>query len=96
MQRGGTVYLLTNQWNAVLYLGVTSNLIARINQHRDKTKPNSFSAKYNCSKLIWYESFSRIEEAIDREKTIKKWRREWKENLINQMNSDWKDLFDTF
>ncbi len=93
-QYGGTVYLLTNHWNAVLYLGITSNLIARVGEHKDKTHPNSFTAKYNTCKLVWYESFSRIEEAIDREKSMKKWKREWKERLINEMNPEWKDLFD--
>ena len=84
MQYGGTVYLLTNRWNTVLYLGVTANLIARINEHKNKVHPKSFTAKYNCDKLVWYESFSRIEEAIGKEEKIKKWKRKWKENLIGQ------------
>ena len=95
MQYGGSVYLLTNYRNSVLYLGVTANLIARVNEHRNNIYSDSFASKYNCYKLVYYESFSRIEEAIDREKTIKKWKRKWKENLINKMNTDWRDLFDT-
>ena len=95
MQYGGSVYLLTNYRNSVLYLGVTANLIARVNEHRNNIYSDSFTSKYNCYKLVYYESFSRIEEAIDREKTIKKWKRKWKENLINKMNTDWRDLFDT-
>lgn len=95
MQYGGSVYLLTNHWNTVLYLGVTSNLIARVGEHKDKSYPNSFSSAYNTCKLVWYESFTRIEEAIAKEKVMKKWKREWKENLIRQMNPDWKDLYDT-
>lgn len=95
MQYGGSVYLLTNYNNNVLYLGVSSNLLVRIAQHREKVYPNSFTAKYNCYKLVWYESFSRIEEAIDKEKTIKKWKRDWKDRLIISQNPEWKDLFET-
>ena len=95
MQYGGSVYILTNHWNVVLYLGVTSNLIARIGEHRDNTYPNSFSSLYNTCKLVWYESFPRVEEAIAREKTMKKWKRDWKENLIVKMNPEWKDLYDS-
>ena len=62
MQYGGTVYLLTHHWNTVLYLSVTSDLIARIGGHRDKVHPNSFTAKYNTCKLVWYEFFPHIEE----------------------------------
>lgn len=95
MKYGGSVYLVSNYWNTVLYLGVTSNLIAGIGEHRDKAYPNSFTSKYNSCKLVWYESFLQIEEAIDKEKTMKKWEREWKENLIREMNSEWKDLYYT-
>ena len=95
MQYGGTVYLITNHWNTVLYLGVTSNLIARISEHKEKTHLNSFSSKYNTCKLVWYESFSKIEEAIAKEKMMKKWKRDWKEKLIKEMNPECKDLYDT-
>ena len=63
--------MLTNHCNSVLYVGVTSNLIARVSEHKNKAHTGSFTAKYNCDKLVWYDSFSRIEEAIDREKKIK-------------------------
>ncbi len=72
MQFGGSVYLLTNHWNSVLYVGVTSNLIARVSEHKNKVHVDSFTAKYNCNKLVWYELFSRIEEAIEVEKKMKK------------------------
>jgi putative endonuclease len=94
MQYGGTVYILTNKINTVLYIGVTTDLHARICEHREKVDPNSFTAKYNCYKLLYYESFSRIEEAITREKQMKKWKREWKEKLIAVKNPNWIDLFD--
>lgn len=65
------MYIITNFHNTVLYTGVTADLRARIFDHKTKTYNNSFTAKYNCDKLVWYESFSRIEEAIEREKQIK-------------------------
>lgn len=95
MERGGCIYFMTNAHNNVLYLGVTSDLYIRIRQHKNKEFTNSFTAKYNSNKLVYYESYSTIEEAIGREKNIKNWKREWKEELINTMNPDWKDLFDT-
>lgn len=95
MQYGGAIYILTNHSNSVLYLGVTSDLHARVGQHRHRIHPDSFTAKYNCFKLVYYESYLRIEEAIDREKQLKKWNRAWKLNLINEFNPKWKDLFET-
>jgi len=95
MERGGCVYILTNHTCTVLYIGVTSELYFRIAEHKDKKHPNSFTAKYNCNKLVYYEQFDSIEEAISKEKQLKNWRREWKINLINENNPDWEDLFDT-
>lgn len=92
MKRGGIVYILTNKTHSVLYIGVTSNLVKRLNEHKNKIYPNSFTARYNCNKLIYYEKFSRIEEAIAREKAMKKWKRAWKENLIKTINPEWRDL----
>jgi putative endonuclease len=94
MKKGGCVYILTNAHNNVIYVGVTSDLITRIHQHKSKIFPDSFTAKYNCDKLVYYESFHSIEEAIGREKNIKNWKREWKDALINEMNTDWQDLSD--
>ena len=93
MQFGGTVYILTNIHNEVLYIGVTSDLFTRIPEHINKVYPNSFTAKYNCSKLVYYETFGRIEDAIAREKVLKKWKRAWKDKLITEFNPEWKDLF---
>ena len=86
---------MTNKNNNVLYIGVTSNLYARVTEHKEKKYPDSFTARYNCCKLVYYESFSRIEEAIIREKRMKKWKREWKIKLINEMNPGWEDLHET-
>ncbi len=95
MQYGGCIYIMANYNNKVLYIGVTSDLYARVSEHKEKKHSDSFTAKYNCNKLVYYESFSRIEEAIIKEKQLKKWRREWKERLINEMNPQWIDLFET-
>lgn len=89
----GYIYILTNHNNTVLYVGVTSNLFDRIKQHKNKTFPNSFSAKYNLNKLVYYEQFQMIEDAISREKQIKAGSRNKKEKLINEHNPEWKDLY---
>ena len=86
--------MITNKNNTVIYVGVTSALRARIWQHKTKFYPKSFTAKYNCDKIVWYESFPRIEAAIDREKQLKAGSRNKKEELINKMNPEWKDLWD--
>ena len=93
MQYGGTVYILTNVHHEVLYIGVTSDLFTRIPEHINKVHPDSFTAKYNCNKLVYYETFGRIEDAIAREKQLKKWNRGWKNKLISDFNPEWKDLF---
>ena len=93
MNYGGCVYIITNQYNTVLYTGVTSDLRARIVEHKTKFYPKSFSAKFNCNKIVWYEVFSRIEEAIDREKLIKGGSRKAKVALINSQNPTWTDLW---
>jgi len=95
MKRGGSVYIMTNEHHTVLYVGVTADLIPRIYQHKEKTHPNSFTAKYNCNKLVYYNSFSTIEEAISEEKRIKAGSRQKKIDLINSINSEWNDLFET-
>ena len=93
MERGGCVYILTNYSHTVLYIGVTSDLYSRIIEHKEKLYPNSFTAKYNCCKLVYYEQFITIEEAIGKEKQLKNWKRAWKINLINSENPNWEDLF---
>jgi putative endonuclease len=95
MIRGGCIYILTNKNKTTLYIGVTANLFNRLQEHKSGLNKNSFSYKYNLHYLIYYEFFSRIEEAIAREKEIKKWRREKKENLINSVNPQWNDLSDS-
>jgi putative endonuclease len=88
----GVVYILTNKNNNVLYTGVTSNLSERIEQHRKKKHPGSFSARYNLFKLVYFESFDTIGEAIRREKIIKGGSRKKKLDLISKVNPEWRDL----
>jgi len=94
MKYGGCVYIITNQYNKVLYTGVTADLRARIWEHKTKFYPKSFTAKYNCNKIVWFETFHRIEEAIEREKQIKGGSRKNKNILIQSMNATWKDLWE--
>lgn len=94
IERGGYVYILTNKKHTTLYTGVTSNLINRIWEHKSKVHPGSFTVKYNCDILVYYRSFSTIEEAIAAEKAIKAGSRLSKLKLIDVMNPAWDDLYD--
>lgn len=92
MEKGGYIYIMTNQGNTVLYTGVTSDLGKRVFQHRQKLV-EGFTKKYNVNKLVYYETFDEIMEAITREKQIKGWIREKKIHLIKSTNPKWKDLY---
>lgn len=94
MQKGGCVYILTTASNTALYVGVTSHLLRRMLQHRGHESPGSFTARYNCTKLVYYCAFEGIEAAIKEEKRIKGGSRAKKVALINSMNPEWRDLFD--
>lgn len=94
MEKGGTVYIITNLRNTTLYTGVTSNLQARIAEHIYKVYPKSFTARYNICKLVYFEFFSSIEEAINFEKRIKSNSRQFKIDLINSVNPKWNDLYE--
>ncbi|MBQ7517936.1 MAG: GIY-YIG nuclease family protein [Bacteroidales bacterium] len=91
MKKKGYTYIVTNHTNTVLYTGVTNDLIRRINEHKEG-RGSLFASRYHCNKLIYFEPFPDIEQAIKREKQIKSYPRKWKENLINGLNKDWKDL----
>ena len=93
MKNGGYVYIMTNKYKTTLYIGVTSDLPGRVLKHRRYFYPNCFTAKYNLTYCIYYEHFSSIQEAIKREKELKKWRRDKKVQLINEMNPEWNDLW---
>jgi len=88
---GGWVYILTNKPHSVLYTGVSADLVARVNQHREGTG-SKFVKKYNCRRLVFAEFSDRIEDAIAREKAIKNWPRLWKLRLIHEANPNWDDL----
>ena len=85
------VYILTNYTNSVLYVGVTNNINRRTFEHRQKFN-DGFAERYNAYKVVYVESHSRHTTAIEREKQIKKWRREKKIELINSLNPEWHDL----
>ena len=88
------VYILTSQRNGTLYIGVTSDLIKRIYQHRNNVT-EGFTNKYKVHRLVYFESTPSITEAILREKKLKKWHRQWKIELIEKDNPEWMDLYET-
>ena len=93
MSKNGYIYIITNKNNTTLYIGVTSNLIKRIWEHKNHVV-DGFSDKYNLSKLVYYEIIEDIEKAIQREKYLKGKIREYKNKLIESVNPEWKDLYE--
>jgi putative endonuclease len=87
------VYIVCSKRNGTVYTGVTSNLIKRVYEHRNNLA-DGFTKKYGIHQLVWYEMHKRAETAIPREKQIKKWNRQWKLDLIEKNNPEWKDLYD--
>lgn len=87
------VYILASERNGTLYIGVTSNLPARVWQHKNE-QVDGFTKKYKVHYLVWYELHESMESAIAREKALKFWQRQWKIRIIEQLNPDWKDLYD--
>jgi len=83
---------MSNKKDGVLYIGVTSDLIKRVYEHKNKLH-DGFSKKYNTKKLVFYEIYADIKEAIKREKQFKKWNRSWKVELIENFNQEWNDLY---
>ena len=91
MNKTYAVYILTNYNETTFYIGVTGNLQKRIWEHKNKVV-EGFTKKYNVDRLVYYELTDSIESAINREKQLKRWHRQWKINLIKEMNPDFKDL----
>ena len=89
---GYFVYILASKRNGTLYVGVTNDLIHRIHQHKENLV-DGFTRKYNVHTLVYYESCPDIQAAITREKRMKKWRRQWKIELIEKENPEWRDLY---
>lgn len=92
MDKQSYIYIITNRYNLTLYIGVTSNLIKRIWEHKNKVV-DGFSKKYNLDKLVYYEDCGNIESAISREKFLKGKKRDFKNSLIESINKDWIDLY---
>ncbi len=90
--KGGYVYIMSNSGRTTLYIGVTSNLKSRIADHKNGIG-SEFTSKYKLTDLIYYEDFPDIYQAIDREKQLKNWHRQWKINLIESVNPEMRDLF---
>jgi putative endonuclease len=88
------VYILSNKKNGTLYIGMTRNLTRRVWEHRNEAV-EGFSKRYQTKSLVYFEVAEDYEEALKREKKLKKWPRQWKLNLINGMNPDWKDLYES-
>ncbi len=93
MSKKGYVYILSNNTNNVLYIGVTNDLIRRIYEHKEKIIAG-FTQKYNVNKLIYFEIYEDIEQAIIREKQLKNWHRAWKIKLIKEHNPEFNDLYE--
>jgi len=89
----GYVYILSNKKDGTLYIGVTSNLAKRVFEHKS-SYVSSFTSKYKIKNLVYYEVYENIEDAIKREKQLKKWNRSWKIELIENFNLNWHDLYE--
>ncbi|MBS1229025.1 MAG: Excinuclease subunit domain protein [Proteobacteria bacterium] len=92
MEKQAAVYLLASQRNGTLYIGVTSNLVKRIWEHRNNAV-EGFTKRYGVHTLVYYEPHATMEAAITREKQLKKWNRAWKLRLVEERNPDWRDLW---
>ena len=92
MNKQPCVYLLASKRNGTLYVGVTSDLVKRVWEHRNHVV-DGFTKKYSVCHLVWYEVHETMESAIQREKSIKEWQREWKIKMIEQTNPDWDDIY---
>jgi putative endonuclease len=90
----GFVYMMSNKQDGVLYIGVTSDIVKRVYEHKNGFA-DGFTKKYNLKNLVYYEVYDEIEEAIKREKQLKNWHREWKVELVNKQNPNWEDLYES-
>ncbi|MCB9981610.1 MAG: GIY-YIG nuclease family protein [Rhodospirillales bacterium] len=93
MQKKGYIYILSNKKDGTLYIGITTSLRHRIYQHKHKLQ-EGFTKKYNLTKLVYFEEYDSYAQAIRREKRLKEWRRQWKLDLINKRNPQWRGLYE--
>lgn len=91
MEKKGYIYFMANWNNSVLYIGVTNSLVRRMTEHNEG-HGSDFTSKFNCHKLVYYEVFPDIIQAITREKQLKHFKREWKNQLVDAFNPTWEDL----
>jgi putative endonuclease len=92
--KAGCVYIMANRKNGAIYIGVTSDLVKRVWEHREGVVAG-FTRKYGCKLLVWYEAYDDLQEARRRELQMKEWKRAWKIRLIEEKNLDWDDLWPT-
>ena len=92
--RHGYVYILASRPFGTLYIGVTNNLARRVYDHRQGVA-SRFTKRYGVTTLVWFEQYQTVPEAIQRETSLKRWKRDWKIDLVNKTNSDWRDLYET-
>jgi putative endonuclease len=88
------VYILASRKDGAIYVGVTNDIVRRVYEHRINAVPG-FTSKYNITQLVWFEIYDDPTNAITREKELKKWKRAWKVNLIEEQNPEWKDLYES-
>ncbi|HEX5238948.1 MAG TPA: GIY-YIG nuclease family protein [Sphingomicrobium sp.] len=94
MEKAGYVYIMANRKNGTIYIGVTSDLVKRVWEHREAIVPG-FTKKPGCKLLVWFEAYDDIQQARQRELQMKEWKRGWKVKLIEETNLDWMDLYPT-
>ena len=94
MNKQAAIYILASKRNGTLYIGVTSDLVKRVWEHKNNMV-EGFTQRYGVHQLVWYEVHESMESAIEREKKLKEWKRKWKLELIESANSNWKDLYPT-
>jgi putative endonuclease len=92
--KAGYVYIMANRKNGTIYIGVTSDLVKRVWEHKNGVVPG-FTKKYGCKLLVWYEAHEDLQQARQRELQMKEWQRKWKIRLLEEANLDWNDLYPT-
>jgi putative endonuclease len=90
--KAGYVYIMANRKNGTIYIGVTSDLVKRVWEHKNGVVPG-FTKRYGCNLLVWYEAHEELQQARQRELQMKEWQRKWKVKLIEEQNLDWDDLY---
>ena len=93
-REGGWVYIMADRYRGTIYVGVTSDIVRRVHQHRTGSG-SDFCARYDLRRLVWADSCADIRSCIEQEKRLKRWRRAWKFALIERANPEWRDLFET-